>query len=291
LKKRVLILGSSGMLGHVINLHLRSLPQYFDVTDISRNNHLISPNIKLDVTDFNKLEEIYFNLRPDIVINCVGILNINAEKNPLSSILINSYLPHFLKKITSNCSCKVIHISTDCVFSGSKGNYSENDFRDADNFYGRTKALGEILDNKNLTIRTSVVGPEINTNGIGLFHWFSKQSGEIKGFTDVFWTGVTTLELSKSIVACLQNEITGLYHMVNTVKISKYELLLYLIAEFPKTSIKNLEKNSDFSYDKSLINSRNDLPYKVPSYEEMIKDMKLWIIKHPEIYPHYQNLI
>jgi dTDP-4-dehydrorhamnose reductase len=281
MKKHVLILGSSGMLGHVVNLHLRSLPHHFDVTDISRKNHLISPNIELDLTDFNELEEIYFKLRPDN----------NAEKNPLGSILINSYLPHFLKKITSNCHCKVIHISTDCVFSGSKGNYSENDFRDADNFYGRTKAMGEIPDNKNLTIRTSIVGPELNTNGIGLFHWFSKQSGEIQGFTDVFWTGVTTLELSKSIVACIKNEITGLYHMVNTVKISKYELLLYFIAEFSKTSIKNLEKNGDYSYDKSLLNSRHDLSYKVPSYEEMIKDMKIWIINHPEIYPHYQNLI
>jgi len=113
---------------------------------------------------------------------------------------------------------KIIQISTDCVFSGKDGGYKEDSFRDGDTIYARTKALGEINNNKDLTIRTSIIGPDINEDGIGLFHWFMKQSGTIYGFRNAYWTGVTTIELAKGIEKFIEYNVTGIYHFVPTEK-------------------------------------------------------------------------
>ncbi|MCG9900329.1 MAG: SDR family oxidoreductase [Hydrotalea sp.] len=291
MKKNILILGSGGMLGHIVNLHLRSFPKLFSVTDVARKSHILKPDFEFDISDINTLIKVYQIVKPDIIINCIGILNTNADSNPAEGIFVNAYLPHLLEKITSNSSCKVIHISTDCVFSGNRGGYYEDDFMDADGFYGRSKALGEIRNEKDLTIRTSIVGPELHTNGIGLFQWFSSQKGEILGYTEVFWTGVTTIELSNAIIHCIQEELTGLYHMVNDYKISKYDLLNIFKSVFNKSEVMNIVRSKRYSYDKSLINSRTDLVYKVPTYEFMIENMKSWILKHKEIYPHYHSIL
>lgn len=291
MKKHVLILGSSGMLGHVVNLRLRSFPGRFKVTDVARNHDLVKPDIVMDVTDFAALTKLYNKIKPDIIINCVGMLNKSAEENPSEAILTNSYLPHFLETMTKKSTCKILHISTDCVFSGIKGNYLEDDFMDADGYYGRSKALGEIRNEKDLTIRTSIVGPELHTNGIGLFQWFSTCSGRISGFTDVIWTGVTTVELSKAIIACINEDIAGLYHMVNGIRISKYDLLQNFKREFFKTSIIDIVPDNKYKCDKSLINTRTDFQYRLPDYQKMIADMKSWIIRYQQIYPHYESII
>jgi len=291
MKKHVLILGSSGMLGHVINIRMRSLNDYFSVTDVARNSNIVKPDIEMDVTNFKMLQQVYDRIKPDIVINCVGILNTNAENNPADAILINSYLPHFLEEITANHSCRVIHISTDCVFSGKKGNYAECDFMDADGYYGRSKALGEIKNSKDLTLRTSIVGPELHTKGIGLFQWFSKQAGVIPGYTDVFWTGVTTIELSNVIISCIFENIVGTYHVINGIRISKFDLLNIFKSVFSNSPVTDIEKNNNFHYDKSLVNTRTDLSYQVPSYEKMMLDMKSWIIQNQQIYPHYKSIL
>ncbi len=291
MKKKILILGSNGMLGHIINLHLRSLNDFFTVTDVARESHFLKPDVQLDVTNFAELLKLYNRLKPDIIINCVGVLNSKAENCPANAVLINSYLPHFLEKITETQFCRVIHISTDCVFSGGRGDYSENDFTDADNYYGRTKSLGEIKNDKDLTIRTSIIGPELRTNGIGLFHWFSIQSGVIQGYSEVFWTGLTTIELSTAIVHCIQSDVTGLYHIVNDSKISKYDLLNIFKSVFSKSAVTLIKPCSLYRYDKSLINTRSDLDYKVPSYQVMIENMKSWILNYKEIYPQYQSIV
>ena len=131
-----------------------------------------------------------------------------------------------MKRLADVVGAKLIHISTDCVFSGRQGMYADNDFRDADDIYGRSKALGEIFSDKDLTIRTSIIGPELKRYGEGLFHWFMSQRERVNGYTKVFWSGVTTLELAKAIEYSLDNDVTGLFQLSNGVRISKYDLLV-----------------------------------------------------------------
>jgi dTDP-4-dehydrorhamnose reductase len=220
------------------------------------------------------------------VINCIGILNKNAEINKHEAVFLNSYLPHYLSSLTKNIETKVIQMSTDCVFSGKSGNYVENSFRDGVTFYDRSKALGELENNKDLTFRNSIIGPDMNKDGIGLFNWFMKQSGEIKGYAKAIWTGITTLTLAKAMEKATKDNLVGLYHLVNNVPITKYELLK-LFNKYFKNDQLTINKSDDIILNKSLIDNRNDFYFIVPSYEDMIKDMKEWIINHKELYPHY----
>lgn len=291
MKKKIVILGSGGMLGHLVALRIKQFSTVYDVIDVSRSNNITKPAVLLDVTDFNALKRLIDSLNPAAIINCVGVLNMNAEQNPADAILMNSYLPHFLEKITFNTACKVIHISTDCVFSGKRGAYLEIDFTDADGYYAKSKALGELNNKKDLTIRTSIIGPEIHTRGIGLFQWFSTQQGLINGYSDVYWTGVTTIELSKAILKCLDQDISGLYHLVNNNRISKYELLILFKKVFDNSKVNEIIASHEYAYDKSLINTRKDFIYQVPSYLEMIEEMKQWILDYLPIYPHYVDLL
>jgi len=197
---------------------------------------------------------------------------------------LNSYLPRFLEKKYMNTKVKIIQISTDCVFSGKTGNYTEDSFRDGDSIYARTKTLGEINNNKDLTIRTSIIGPDINEDGIGLFQWFMNQKGTIYGFKNAYWTGVTTIELAKGIEKLIKNDVAGLYHFVPNEKISKYNLL-NIIAEIFNRNITIIPKE-DYYVDKSLINTRTDFKYVIPTYREMIEEMKSWIDKNPQLYSY-----
>jgi dTDP-4-dehydrorhamnose reductase len=175
-------------------------------------------------------------------------------------------------------------MSTDCVFSGKTGGYKENSFRDGETFYDRSKALGEIENNKDLTFRNSIIGPDRNKNGIGLFNWFMKENDQINGFTKAIWTGVTTLTLAKAMEQALEENLTGLYNLVNNETISKYELLKLFNKAMKNNEILPSEK---LSLDKSLVNSRTDFSFIVPSYEIMVEEMKIWIENHKELYPHY----
>ena len=177
-------------------------------------------------------------------------------------------------------------MSTDCVFAGNTGPYHENSLRDGVSFYDRSKALGEIDDNKNLTFRNSIIGPDMNENGIGLFNWFMKQNGEINGYTGVKWSGVTTLTLAMAMEQALKEELCGLYNLVNNTSISKYDLLCLFNTYFKKNEIK-INKFDNFVLDKSLIRTRNDFSFKIPSYEEMVINMRDWIYNHQEIYSYY----
>jgi dTDP-4-dehydrorhamnose reductase len=291
MKKKIIILGSSGMLGHVVTLYFKKFPNLFDVVDVSRTSNLIKPSVLLNVTDFDSLNQLIESENPNVIINCVGILNMNAEQNPADAILVNSYLPHFLEKVTFNTICKVIHISTDCVFSGKRGSYKESDYTDADGFYAKSKALGELNNAKDLTIRTSIIGPEMHTNGIGLFQWFSTQQGTINGYTEVYWTGVTTIELTKFIFHCLQTDLVGLYHLVNNDPISKFDLLNLFKQVFENSKVNEIVPSHQHSYDKSLLNTRKDYDYIVPNYLEMIYEMKKWILDYLPLYPHYTDIL
>lgn len=269
-----MIIGSKGMAGHVIRRTLLQAKEEVTVADVARGTAFFTPAYDLDVTNFNLLEKALADFRPDFVINCIGILNADAETNPDKAILLNTYLPHWLAKQGKQLGYKLIHISTDCVFSGKRGNYTEEDFKDGIGFYAQTKALGEVTYDENLTIRTSIIGPELKDNGIGLFDWFMRQSGTIKGYTKAYWSGVTTIVLARAILSVIQKPVNGLCHLVNNDRISKYELLKLINEKFGKQLI--IEPYDGYSVDKSLKNTTGEL-YHVPSYEEMIADMYQWL--------------
>ena len=282
MRKKILVLGANGMAGHVLSIGLNDSKDLYEVKTVARKNSIIQPSYILDISDFKKLEMLIIKIMPDIIINCIGLLNKTAEENPEKAILINSYLPHFLESITKSSKIKVIHISTDCVFSGKEGNYIESSFKNGNGYYAQSKALGEIVNDKDLTFRTSIIGPEINRNGIGLFNWFYQQKEQINGYTNAFWTGITTIELLNAIKSAINEDLVGLYHLVNGMKISKYQLLNLMNIEFNK-GIK-IVKDDDYKIDKSLINTRNDFSFQVKEYSKMLEEMNNWIIKYNYIY-------
>jgi dTDP-4-dehydrorhamnose reductase len=223
---------------------------------------------------------------PDAVVNCIGILNKVAEDNHALAVMVNSYLPNYLDKLCKDKKVKFVHISTDCVFDGKSGEYTENSFKDATSYYGLSKSLGEINNDTNVTLRTSIVGPDINIHGIGLFQWFMNQENEANGFDKVIWTGVTTVELAKAIDKAIQNNLTGLRHVVNNGKIDKYSLLELFKKYFNKDI--EIKRKSDYKSDKSLIRS-TDFDFGIPSYELMIKEMSEWVKKHNNLYSESQR--
>lgn len=272
--KKILVLGIKGMAGHLIFKSLPLLGDY-EVYGIARNITASSNVFNLDVTNIEELSKV-IDLKFDVIINCIGILNKDAEDNPHKAIWFNSYFPHFLEALTKNTKTKVISISTDCVFSGKKGGYTENDFKDGQGFYAQSKALGEIVNDKDLTIRTSIIGPELNEDGIGLFHWFMQQKKETNGYTQAFWSGITTVELVKVIHQAIQQNITGLIVVAGENKIDKYSLLTLFNKIFRNNAI-TINKNSSYKVDKSMYSIRTDFEYNVPSYENMLIEMKNWI--------------
>ena len=281
---KVLVLGGTGMAGHTISMYFKEAGR--DVTAFSRSKVEYCNNINGDITDFPNLKKIIIEGQYDAIINAIGILNQDAEDNKSTAVLLNSYLPHFLSDTTKDMKTKIIHMSTDCVFSGKTGGYSETSFRDGETFYDRSKALGELENNKDLTFRNSIIGPDMSERGIGLFNWFMKQEGKINGFTKAIWTGVTTLTLAKAMEQALKENLTGLYNLVNNQTISKYELL-NLFNKYMKDNEIEVVPSDNLSLDKSLINNRTDFSFEVPSYETMVAEMKEWIDDHSEFYPHY----
>jgi len=281
---KLLILGATGMAGHTLSIYLKEVGH--DVTAFSRRKFDYCNHIKGDVTDFPFLNYVIEDGNYDAIINAVGILNKDAEDNKSVAVLLNSYLPHYLSEVTQDIKTKVIHMSTDCVFSGQVGNYTEDSFKDGQTFYDQSKGLGEINNNKDLTIRTSIIGPDMSEEGIGLLNWFMKQERQVNGFTQAIWTGVTTLTLAQAMNKALEEDLTGLYHLVNNEKINKFELLT-LFNKHIKDQPVTISASDTPMPDKSLINTRNDFSFMVPSYEQMIIEMKEWIRNHKDLYPHY----
>lgn len=282
---KIFVTGANGMAGHMIVNYLRSLPN-IDVYASIRGQSDHPKIFQLDLTDEKSTFEVLQQIRPDIVINAAGILNDDTTKRLKEAIFINSLLPHILANYGDELGFKLIHISTDCVFSGLRGKHIEDSPTDSTTVYAKTKGLGEVIDKRHLTIRTSIIGPELRKNGIGLFHWFMTQTGKIKGYQQVFWNGVTTLELSKAIAWVISHNIGGLVHLASTIEISKYSLLNILKDEFNKTDVQIVPSTSEKS-DKTLMNTRKDFTYKVPSYRVMIQELKQWMKENQKMYQHY----
>ena len=264
------------MLGHIL-LEKLYIKHNFEVFDVTRKKENRLNNFECDVTNFNSLFKIIKDIKPDYIINCVGVLIKGSIKDPSNAILINALLPHKLAQFSKAVNAKLIHISTDCVFDGLKGSYTETDNKTAQDTYGLSKSLGEINDTINLTLRTSIIGPELKDNGEGLFAWFINQKGEVNGFTESIWGGVTTLVLAEVVIKSIDENYTGLVHVTNSEPISKFDLLSLIKDKFELNKI-DLKKVSGKKLDKSL-NTKYDY-FNVPSYEQMIIDMYKYCLKN-----------
>jgi dTDP-4-dehydrorhamnose reductase len=283
---KFLILGCNGMAGHIISIYLKE--QGHNITGYAREKSRFVDTVIGDATDFELLKKTVLSGEYDSVINCVGLLNQFAENNHAMAVLLNGYLPHYLAEITKHTDIQIIHMSTDCVFSGKTGGYTEESVPDGTLFYDKSKAIGELEDNKNLTLRQSIVGPDIKERGIGLLNWFMKQEGPVNGFTGAIWTGQTTLQLAKTMEEAATRRTSGLYNTVPGESINKYELLKLFNTYIRKNPIE-INPMNRFVTDKSLIRTRFDgFDYKIPGYEIMIKELGDWMRAHKELYPHYE---
>jgi dTDP-4-dehydrorhamnose reductase len=282
---KILILGAGGMLGHkMLQVLSTRFPQTygtlrssrrqppFDRIDLFAGDHIID---RLDVSDLDRVDAVIRELRPDVVVNCAGVVKQRtAAQDPVASITVNALLPHRLAQTLAEHSGRLIHFSTDCVFSGEKGNYVEGDFADAYDLYGRTKFLGEVATVNALTLRTSIIGRELQ-HFQSLLEWFIRQSsGIVSGYTRVFWSGVTTIHLSRLVTDLIVNHTTlhGLYH-VSSGRISKYDLLLQARDAFGVTV--RVEPETATECDRSLIGTRFEaaVGYRCPPWPELIQEV------------------
>ncbi len=281
---RVLIFGAAGMLGHKL-MQLWS-PRYDVIGTVRKpavnyrcygmldQGHLID---NVDVNNFIAIEKIVSSVRPDFIVNCVGIIKqLDIANDAISAININSLFPHRLAKLCLRYGARMIHISTDCVFSGRNGMYKESDFPDPPDLYGRTKLLGEVNCAKCLTIRTSFIGRELNSRN-GLLEWFLQSDEKIvNGFSAVIYTGFTTIELARVIGMVMESdaELTGIYH-VSAERITKYDLLTLVRDQLgvDKKIISVDQPVIDRSLDSTRF--RKDMGYEPPSWGEMIRELAI----------------
>jgi dTDP-4-dehydrorhamnose reductase len=279
---RLLILGGSGMLGHKL---WQTLSPEFDSYVTFRSpfpgfGQLGVPDsgrtiAGVSAQDFDGVTRTLEALRPNVVVNCIGIVKQDAAaKDPVVSIAVNALFPHKLARACAEIDARLIHISTDCVFSGRKGNYAETDFPDADDLYGRTKFLGEVSDPNCITIRTSIIGRELKGRH-GLLEWFLSQEGtRVRGFTRAIFSGFTTHALADVLLNVMTRhpELSGTWQ-VAAEPIDKFELLS-LIKSVYRLNIE-IEADSTFVCDRSLDGSRfrNATGMTPPTWPDMIHRM------------------
>ena len=292
---KALILGGSGMLGHKVYQKFKNrFDTYATFRDFSQykkynifeENHAIHP---FSCENPKNLNDILAGIRPDFVVNCIGITKHQLiADNPIQMITTNSLFPHILSHACGQINAKLILISTDCVFSGKAGQYKENDFSDADDLYGRTKYLGEVAKTENtLTIRTSIIGRELKTS-LGLLEWFlSQKTGKVKGYKNAIFSGFTTEALSDILINIIEKQKTiyGLYN-ISADAINKFDLLNLINRIFKlRTEIVPFE---DFYCDRSLNSSKfkEITGIKPLSWENMISNM----LKDNEQYNDWRNL-
>lgn len=233
---RLLVLGASGMLGHAVFRRFTADPA-FQVVGTVRAAPTFQPDggallRGVDVDDDAQISAAFKEAAPDVVINCVGVIKqLKTAQDPLPCIRLNSLLPHRLNALCAASDARLVHISTDCVFTGSKGDYLESDVCDADDLYGRSKLLGEVDTPGAITLRTSIIGHELANGATGLVGWFLSQKGAVKGFRNAIFSGLPTVALADVIARHVlpAPELSGVYH-VSAAPISKYDLL-NLVAE------------------------------------------------------------
>lgn len=329
---KMLILGGNGMAGHMLVQYFRDHAEY-DVVYTSRDP-ADAVALHLDALNFAEADRILERVRPDVVINAIGILNQAAEQQERIAKMVNGEFPHWIagKLDEMGYGRKLVHISTDCVFSGEfgeqgddlerldmfcglsdheadeagsgnendasdsnissstgqhpsfsartvrnlSGRYQESDVADGTSVYARTKAQGEVVHSPHLTIRTSIIGPEIRPHGIGLLGWFLQQSSMIDGYTNVLWNGVTTLQLAKSIDRLLHRGASGLVHLTAPEIICKHDLLHHFAQIFEKQDIRIVPAD-EHKLDRTLASTRDELDLEVPDYSTMLSELRDWM--------------
>lgn len=260
---KVLILGISGMLGsavfrkflrhseHVVvgTVRSSSLLKYYSEAE----KQCIKTGV--DVVDEMSLIRVFEDVKPDLVINCVGLIKqLQGADDPIDTLPINSILPHRLLALCNISGARLVHISTDCVFSGRKGAYTESDISDAVDLYGKSKFIGELHHSKNaITLRTSIIGHGLQPNS-SLVDWFLSQKDRVSGYTKAIFSGLPTVELASVILNFVipRPDLHGLYHL-SADAISKYDLLALIADQYDKKI--EIVANNDFIIDRSLVSS------------------------------------
>lgn len=293
--QRILIIGATGMLGHVLFRHLSENPEY-EVFGTSRSlgglQTVFPPHLSkrfrqyVDADNFDSVIRALASIQPDIVINCIGLIKqLPLCSDPLSAITVNAQLPHRISLISRTAGARMIHISTDCVFNGVRGNYTESDPSCAEDLYGQTKYLGEVTYPHCVTLRTSIIGHELK-GGYGLVDWFLAQQGRVKGFTKAVYSGFPTIELARVISDFIlpNRELSGLYH-VSSDPISKHELLGIIAQRYGKNIA--IDPYDDFVIDRSLDSSRfrSLTGYLPPAWDELVEAMFRDYEAHRNWYP------
>ncbi|MCO7506512.1 MULTISPECIES: SDR family oxidoreductase [unclassified Pseudomonas] len=280
---RVLVLGASGMLGSAV-LNALGQDASFEVFGTLRSasgmryfakrlhSQLISD---VNVLELDTLVRTLENVKPDVVINCVGLIKQFVEaKDPLIALPLNSLFPHRLARLCGLAGIRLVHVSTDCVFSGCKGMYKEDDVSDAEDLYGKSKFLGELHhDSHAITLRTSIIGHELNSS-VSLVDWFLSQQGSVKGYVNAIFSGLPTAELASVIkhYVLTRPELAGLYH-VAADPISKHALLNLIAAQYGK--VIEIVPDERVVIDRSLDAQRFNTAtgYVVPGWKALIQTM------------------
>jgi dTDP-4-dehydrorhamnose reductase len=281
-KLTVLVLGASGMLGNAVLRFFAQSPGYSVVGSVrspsamcllpkALHSHIICG---VDVDNVDSLLQLFDRARPDVVINCIGLVKqLAVGYDPLAAIPINSLLPHRLVRLCKVTEARLVHVSTDCVFGGTKGMYREDDIADANDLYGRSKFLGEVDDPQAVTLRTSIIGPELNS-AHGLVSWFLSQRGSVKGFRRAIFSGLPTVELARVMrdFVVPKADLHGMYH-VSALPINKHELLS-LIASVYGISI-DIAPDDALVIDRSLDSTRfrRLTGYDPPAWPELVHAM------------------
>lgn len=279
---KVLVVGASGMIGSTV---LRVLSENSDwevlgsVRDESVKRFFSASIAKrlvagIDVEHQDSLVKILDQIRPNVVVNCAGLTKHKPEaENPLVSIPINTLMPHRLAGLCKLVGARLIHISTDCVFSGEKGGYIEDDFADARDVYGKSKALGEVYDPHAITLRTSTIGHELQSK-CGLLDWFLSQEGRCKGYTRAIFSGLPTVIFAQIVrdMVIPRKDMFGLYH-VAAKPIAKFDLLKLIADVYGKTI--DIVPDDTLTIDRSLDAKRFQLAtgYVASEWPELIKLM------------------
>lgn len=284
MKKKILILGATGMLGHVLLRYFSTQEEYEaygttrDLSGLARffPKELVSrfKQDPVDADNFDSVIRALASIQPDIVINCIGLIKqLPISSDPLSAITVNAQLPHRISLISRTAGARMIHISTDCVFNGKKGNYTEEDPATAEDLYGMTKCLGEVNYPHCVTLRTSIIGHELK-GGFGLIDWFLMQKGNVRGFTKAIYSGFPTIELARIISDYVlpNDDLSGTFH-VSSDPISKYALLKMVAEKYGKQV--EIESFDDFVLDRSMDSSkfRMRTGYTPPAWHELVASM------------------
>lgn len=280
---RLLVLGASGMLGNAVFRYFSAEEgaQVFGTVRSPRSARFFDSRLRrrliagIDVENADALVRLFSEVRPDVVVNCIGLVKqLSETDDPLAALPINSLLPHRLARMCTLAGARLVHMSTDCVFAGTKGGYVESDFPDATDLYGRSKLLGEVDYPNAITLRTSIIGHELE-GARSLIGWFLSQESKVRGFRRAVFSGLPTVEIARVIrdYVIPNRELHGLYH-VSAEPISKYDLLTLVADAYGK--VVDIEPDENFVIDRSLNSERfrNATGFRPEKWADLVARMR-----------------